>query len=235
MSEQELLAGEYALRLLEGEDLLAARRLLAEDPSFAADIARWEERFAPLADEVPDRPLPADLWARIEAAIGRSGAEPALLALRRKVRRWQAAAGVAAAAALAASVALLLPRTAPPVESTPVEQPTAPVLVASVATERSGSLAVTYLPDRGELLVVPAGLEVPAGRARQLWLIPEGQAPVSLGLVEPGDLQPRRIAAPTARDFARGATIAVSDEPAGGSPTGQPTGEVLGAGVLQQG
>ena len=42
----------------------------------------------------------------------------------------------------------------------------------------------------------------------------------------------RVLAADVASHFASGGTIAVSDEPAGGSPTGQPTGAVLAAGGL---
>jgi len=236
MSERDVLAGEFALRLLDGEELLAARRLLVEDAEFAGAVAEWEERLHLLAGEVPEHPLPEALWARIEAALDRAAETPAVLALRRKVRRWQSAAGVAAAAAVAASAALLLvPRAAPPVIVPPAERPAAPLLVASVATPDAGSLAVTYLPDSGDLLVVPAALEVPSGRARQLWLIPEGGTPLSLGLVDADAAGRRRLAPELVARFVRGATIAVSDEPTGGSPTGQPTGAVLGTGVLQQG
>lgn len=236
MSERDILAGEYALRLLEGEELAAARRLLVEDPSFAAAVAAWDNRLHPLTGEVPERALPSGLWARIEQALDRVPETPAILALRRQVRRWKAAAGLFGAGAVAALIALLLvPRGAPPaIVPPPTAQASAPVLAASVATERSGTIAVTYLPDRGDLLVVPAALDLPAGRAAELWLIPAGSAPISLGLV--GREAGRRPVQPDiAARFARGATIAVSDEPAGGSPTGQPTGAVLGSGILQQG
>lgn len=238
MSERDILAGEYALRLLDGEELLAARRLMAESDDFAAAVAEWERRFAPLAQELGEQTLPPGLWERIEAALDRRVDDPAELGLRRRLRRWQGLTGLSTVTAIAASFALFLVlRAEPPIVPVPAptESVASPVLVASVATETSGSLAVTYLPDRGDLVVVPAALEIPAGRARQLWLIPEGGTPISLGLVQAGEAAPWRIAAVTARLFARGATVAVSDEPEGGSPTGQPTGAVLGAGVLQQG
>jgi anti-sigma-K factor RskA len=67
-----------------------------------------------------------------------------------------------------------------------------------------------------------------------LWLIAEGGAPVSLGLLEPQG--PSRITVPDdLRPVLAGATLAVSDEPPGGSPTGQPTGAVLAAGVFVSG
>jgi anti-sigma-K factor RskA len=42
------------------------------------------------------------------------------------------------------------------------------------------------------------------------------------------------LAAPMADQFAEGATLAISVEPAGGSPTGQPTGAVIAAGKLER-
>jgi anti-sigma-K factor RskA len=68
---------------------------------------------------------------------------------------------------------------------------------------------------------------VPSDRARELWALPEGSAPVSLGLMPAtgavrlalNDRQRSALAAAT--------NVAVSDEPPGGSPTGAPTGAVL--------
>ncbi|UUR08825.1 anti-sigma factor [Sphingomonas glaciei] len=237
MSEKEIQAGELVLRLLDGEELLAARRLLVEDPEFAAAVAQWEDRLAPWYDEFPERALPADLWSRIEARLARGG-DPLVFSLKRQVRAWRAAAAVGGGAAIAAALALLLvpatvtpPPAAPPVAT--AER--GPLLVASVDAGTSAVVGLTYLSDSGELLVVPARLAVPDRRARQLWLIPAGQAPISLGLVEGEAPQRRVLAAAVRRQIALGATVAISDEPTGGSPTGLPTGEVLGTGTLQQG
>ena len=52
MTADQLLAAEYALGLLEGEDLLAARARESADPAFARDVAEWQERLAPLADDI---------------------------------------------------------------------------------------------------------------------------------------------------------------------------------------
>ena len=63
----------------------------------------------------------------------------------------------------------------------------------------------------------------------ELWLIPSGpdQRPHSLGLIQPG--QPIRLTIPPdlAGRVTPDATLAVSLEPPGGSPTGQPTGPVI--------
>ena len=59
-------AAEYALGLLEGEDLRAARQRASTDPVFAAEVARWHGRLSPLTEEVPEAEVPASVWHRIE-------------------------------------------------------------------------------------------------------------------------------------------------------------------------
>ena len=68
----------------------------------------------------------------------------------------------------------------------------------------------------------------------QLWLVPDGGTPHSLGLLDP--TQPLRIdiaAEMMDDDMMSGGTLAISLEPEGGSPTGQPTGPVVGHGALR--
>lgn len=100
----------------------------------------------------------------------------------------------------------------------------------SVGVLAAGDKRAAFLVEgRGSALHLTA-LEpdpVPAGRALELWQVPPSGAPVSLGLLPAdGRLRPTR---PTAA----GMTLAVSLEPAGGSPTGVPTGPVLYVGVLK--
>ncbi len=226
MSEPVPLAAEYVLRLLEGEDLLEARRRAADDPAFADEIAFWEAQFAPLFDEIAAEAPSRDLWARIVERLDR--ADPAVLTLRRQLNRWKGATLLAAAAA-----AILLVVAVRPTPTVAPPQPTvvaaSPLLVAALGKEGlAEGLTVAFRPDQRELAVNATKLEVPTGRARQLWVIPAGGAPISLGLVRDGAVR-RALPPQLAAVFKGGATIAVSDEPTGGSPTGQPTGEVLAA------
>jgi anti-sigma-K factor RskA len=83
------------------------------------------------------------------------------------------------------------------------------------------------------LVIVPAALLTADPRAFELWLIPAGDnRPHSLGLIQPG--QPIRLEIPRelAGRLTRDATLAVSLEPPGGSPSGPPTGPVIAAGKL---
>jgi anti-sigma-K factor RskA len=73
--------------------------------------------------------------------------------------------------------------------------------------------------------------EPPPGRSFELWLLVGKNAPVSLGVL-PAEVS-GSVSLPTElRKAAAEATLAVSDEPAGGSPTGQPTGDILAAAKL---
>ena len=80
--------------------------------------------------------------------------------------------------------------------------------------------------------MVPAALLTSDPRALELWLIPSGDRPRSLGLIQAG--QPIRLTIPPelAGAFTSDATLAVSLEPPGGSPTGPPTGPVIAHGKL---
>ena len=65
MSDEIPLAAEYVLRLLDGEELIEARRRVAEEAAFADEVAWWEERLAPLFDEIGAKTPSAELWPRI--------------------------------------------------------------------------------------------------------------------------------------------------------------------------
>ena len=231
MTERELLAAEMALRLLEGQELLDAQNLMESDPAFANEVADWEFRLAPLADEIGSVRPDQAMWERIQRAIAGSGAS--ILKLQRKLRFWKLS-GLGAAAA--ASVALFVIATHREPAVPPAIDASAPILVASLASETEpASIAVTYLPRTRSMILTPGRLRPRQQRATELWVIPAGQAPISLGLVRTDGVERKVIPAELASRLVSGATIAVSDEPLGGSPTGQPTGDVLAAGALTAG
>jgi len=70
------------------------------------------------------------------------------------------------------------------------------------------------------------------GHDHQLWIIPAGGSPVSLGIVRAGAPVRIQVPAAVAPHFRARSAVALSVEPAGGSPTGQPTGPVVAAGEL---
>ena len=66
-----------------------------------------------------------------------------------------------------------------------------------------------------------------AGKALELWILPAEGNPVSLGLLPASGEQRRELSAAQRAALAGAKQLAVSLEPAGGSPTGLPTGPVL--------
>jgi anti-sigma-K factor RskA len=106
------------------------------------------------------------------------------------------------------------------------------VLAPSIASTGQPAFVAAVNADGTSLLVMPAALLSSDQRAMELWLIPAGDKPYSLGLIEPG--RPVRLDVP--RDLvariSADAALAVSMEPPGGSPTGQPTGPVIASGKL---
>ncbi|MFN3591681.1 MAG: anti-sigma factor domain-containing protein, partial [Thermaurantiacus sp.] len=241
LTPDEALAAEWALGILDGPARQAAEDRRRTDPPFAAMCAAWVEQLAPVSSEVaPVQPSPGH-WARIEAALGKAEVAPShpeLAAARRAPSRWWDSLGLwrGATAAMAALALGLLVTRPPPIADAPVP-PSAPELLlsATLADEGGAALVTAALdPGRGAVVLAPVGEEDLDGRVPQLWLIPADGTPRSLGLIDLGGTQ--RIAVPdTVLELvSEGAVLAVSLEPAGGSPTGLPTGPVVATGRLSR-
>ncbi|MEO0683184.1 MAG: anti-sigma factor [Pseudomonadota bacterium] len=203
------LAAEHALRLLEGEDRAAFERRLRDEPALRAELAAWEARLAPLAEEIAEVAPPARVKRAVEARLF----GPAAAVAAPGGGAWAFWRGAAAALAATAGLAALLIATDPG---------PGPMLAAQIETE-DGALRVlaVYDPATRRLRLTRLGGAAPAGRTYELWAIPPGGQPVSLGLLPGG----RGEAAPPGA--LGGAVLAISEEPEGGSPTGAPTGPVV--------
>jgi anti-sigma-K factor RskA len=226
--ERSLLAGEYVLGTLDA----AARREIeaADEPELRREIHGWERHFAALALKLPPvtpRPM---VWLGLLHAI-----EAARPAAARPPRVLQAWAALATAASLVLGFGLFRElREPPPAPVVVTEQVAAATLVAAIDVPKIGvPWTVAIVPARNEITLHTTGVADPAkdGDA-ELWLIADGK-PVSLGLFPKAAVSVRR-ALPRGLSFAAGATIAVSLEPRGGSPTGAPTGPVITSATLLQ-
>lgn len=230
-------AAEYALGLLTGEALREARQLAVLDPAFAAEVARWRGRFASLHSETDPVAPPTALWGRVEARIaGPAHANDNILALRHRLIVWRSAAG--AFGTLAACLALVLafePRTLiAPKRPSAVQSQTAP-MVALLGDKGAMKVVASWDPNARQLIIAVPG-EIPSGRghSNELWVIPSGGKPRSLGTMGRDRQMHVRLANALADLLQQGATIAISVEPPGGSPTGAPTGPVIASGALNR-
>jgi anti-sigma-K factor RskA len=225
--DDDFAAAEYALGTLDPSEraTLAARRL--REPELDEAIRGWEARLAPLAEAAPEVEPPRDLLpaieARIRGAIPEAGVNAAVVTLRRSLARWRAAAIAASIIAAMLAIGFLAreaTRQAAPREYVAILQKDA----ASPAFE------VTVNLDKQELTVRPVAARAPPGKSYELWIIDAKLGARSLGVV--GDTP--RGASLSAYDPAvvADATYAVTVEPPGGSPTGQPSGAPVFVGKL---
>lgn len=239
MSEElDNTAAEYLLGTLPADERARFTEEMRRDTRLRAEVQRLQARLAPLDDTAtPEMPRP-EVWQAIErqtiggaagaAAIGSAATDAAatsnVVQLRRRVTRWRGATFVAGALAAALAVVVVIDRTTvqPAVES-------GGRYVAVVDTGGHEPALIAEVDTKtGIIRVRSVQAETPAGKSLELWHVPDGQAPKSLGLLKAG------LNAQTVKDLAGpvNGIIAVSVEPEGGSPTGAPTGPVVYTGKL---
>ncbi|WP_033920854.1 anti-sigma factor [Sphingomonas sp. 37zxx] len=229
--ERALLAGELSLGLLSGEDRLVTERLRAEDSVFAAEVDAWDARFAGFYGEIVPVTPEGRVWSAVEQRLPANDPGPAGGA-----GGWKWA--TAGFAGIAAALAVMLVTRPDPVAPPPVVVAEAPAPVPSetlIAQINDGDgasmLAVRIDPGDGVLRVRAMAIPPSAGEP-ELWVIPAGGAPTSLGLIAREGGSEVRLAGDVGRLITDGATLALTLEPADGAPHAAPTGDVLGTARL---
>lgn len=224
----DIVAAEYVLGVLPADERQAVARRAENDTAFARLIDAWEMRLAPLAAGYAEIEVPAAVKAAIDKRLfgSRTGeTRQDRSGLWWNIAFWRGLAVVAVAAlALYVAISHLAP-PAPPPESK---------LVASLTAEGSDIRYVAiYDSARNEVRLSQLAGETAAGKDLELWVIEGKNAPVSLGVIPPGATARLVPVAALRQKLAQGAVLAISLEPTGGSPTGQPTGPVVAAGDLK--
>ena len=221
------LAAEYVLGTLRGPARRRFQTLLGAHPALRDAARRWEEQLAPLAGSVAPVAPPVKVWAGIEARLFPAAAAAATSA----PTGWWNALGLwrgFSALATTAAVALL-------VVAAQVPPPQAPIVVvlatnpgAAVAT--NASFEASLSPDGRALVLKPLNAPtLTAAQALELWSVPAQGGPKSLGLVRADQATTLLLQTSATRGTA---AFAVSIEPAGGSPTGAPTGPIVSMGQI---
>lgn len=222
MSEQETdlpggweaAAAEYVLGLLPEDEARAFERRMEAEPELEQDVVAWAEYFSTLTDDIPEAAPPPALFRRIERSA--YGAPPKPL--------WRQLLPYLSGAVAAAIIALML-------VGTDVFDTGGNIIVAEL-TPAAGDLAfdVRIDPPTHTVDVTYRAGTLPEDRVLELWLIPAGAAPISLGVMDDEGVI-RVVLSDEIAARVPGGTMAVSDEPPGGSPTGAPTGTVQATGV----
>lgn len=255
-------AGEYVLGTLDQNERAEFEQHLGAYPALADEVARWQMTLVPLVDAVPLRAVPDHIThailrqAAASAAPGQNTAAPgqntaAIVAtrrtsrsaksntavrLQRHVRRWQLATAVSTGMAAAAVGFAVFVMLQPNVPTSPSNQP---ALVAVLAgDDKTPAYVAAVDVVAGTISIRRLVSDVEVGKAHELWVIGGGRAqPESLGVMTKRQDIDRRIIEAITDDAADkesdvGLTFAISVEPEGGSPTGQPTGPVVFTGKL---
>jgi len=215
----DALCGEYIVGTLRGASRRRFERALREEPRVSQRLRHWQEKAPRYSAKMETRPSPR-VWRRLEKELG---LEQYRAPWFRRREFW------AALAALAASVLLILAFIHQ------VEEPARGLVqIAQLSGTDESARVIAYRSRDGRTLALNATPDMVAGtnRSYELWLIPaEGGDPVSLGVL--GALDAHLAIAESERPRLRaGATLAVSVEPAGGSPTGKPTGPIIARGQI---
>lgn len=222
---------EYVLGVLDAHARADVERELVSSETAITTVELWRRRLLPLAAEIAPREPPAHVWLRIRSAlqldapereqprVGRPGISESL-------RFWQRLSLATSALAAACIVALLLIARHP--------APTVPYLASTLA-QTNGRIGWTATMDiaNARLIVVPAAPQsFTTGRAPELWLIAKDEKPVALGIISASRPVTLPLGPALRSRVGPTAVLAVSVEPAGGSPTGQPTGPVIAKGAI---
>jgi anti-sigma-K factor RskA len=217
----DALIGEYMLGALRGGARRRFERALREEPAVALRLRTLQQQFDVRYSERIAQAAPAGGWQRLERELQLSRYRTPWYSRTSLLRAW----AIGATAALLLSVAVLMMRTQTEATLTPIAQ---------LAMKGAPPSVTAHLSADGRTLVLHAQRPVVAGplQSYELWLIPvEGGAPLSLAVL--GQLDGTlRVPAGHVGRLRKGAQLAISVEPAGGSPTGAPTGPVILHGAI---
>lgn len=222
--DDELLAAELAFGLIDGTEAVAALQRVEAEPAFAEAHRRWEN-YAAAMFSAPGEAPSASVWRSIAARLPAN--DGAARGASATLRWWQAGAMAASVAALVLGVvAVRKPQTV--VEQ--VRAPTSAPMVA-VLTGKQGVVTVSFDPATGRMTAAGSDLDI-GKHSPELWVIPADGKPRSMGVVHASAPSWGKVPAAASAVMGAGVTIAVTVEPLGGSPTGQPTGPVILSGKM---
>ncbi|MDX1676490.1 anti-sigma factor domain-containing protein [Arsukibacterium sp.] len=207
----DALAVNYVLGGMQGRARQRFQRLIATNNQVRSTVWHWEQHLNPLAASLPATTPRAEVWQKIQRRLGWLSQEQVVSRSSRPL--WLS---LAAAACVMLAVIFLQPVTLIP----------ATTEVAIIQTTDAKALWLVSRKEQQLMLKATAAVTASTENDYQLWMLPaDGQPPVSLGILpQQGEVTVQWPKAALGIDIA---ALAVSFEPLGGSPTGQPTGPVL--------
>ena len=246
----DMLAAEYVLGTLRGGARRRFQRYAEHDTSIRRAVDEWQRRISPMAELAAPRMPSAAVWEAIERRLGLSSAREAARprsvvetpahaprGLFENLAFWRGWAlgvtGLAVVAVIVAVRSLLPSATTPPATPTVAQQPETVVSHVAVLNNQDAHpvMLVAWDETHSTMTLHPLGkVDVPPGRAMELWGIPASGHPVALGMLP--DNASGKVTAGQQRPESYDA-LAVSIEAPGGSPNpNAPSGPVVFTGKL---
>jgi anti-sigma-K factor RskA len=231
----DVLAGEYVLGVLNAAERRQVQARLETDRAFARRVEEWEVRFAPLLADIEPVEVPAAVWSAVCQRLGWTERERPRPGFWESLGFWRGAtvvSTVVAIAALAFTVQHLTTVTPPPVAQQPAESAAGPVTPLQHDDGTPGWLAsVDAAGGTVQIVPVPAAPDA-QGRVPELWLIPAGKAPVSLGAVSTTQSHTVTVPQRARADLVAGSILAITFESAVGIPHAAPSSAVIAKGTI---
>ncbi len=233
-TDDAVLAGELALRVLEPLDEARARARAEVDPAFAAEVETWNDRLAAFVSEVQPVAPSADVWPRIADRIGVANDNDGRVGFW---KTWALGATTLLVASLGA-VAFMAGRPSQivtvPAEPVPAE---GGVTRVATLTLESGATAVTLAYDTatGGLFLMPSPELASQDGVPHLWLVrPEGGVQL-VGAIDGSEASRRELDTALTTIAGSAKAMAISIEPVGRTPADDtPGGPVVASGELQR-
>lgn len=224
------LVAEFVLGLLDSAEHQRVGRLIEADPALRAERQFWETRFAALDHNFEDVAVPPHIIKAIEARAFGNAAKPRSLSnLWDNLLVWR---GLAAGAMAVAVVAVGF-NIAGPGPSSPAALATQ--LVAALELEGSSvKFVALYDSATGSVRLTALSGEAVPDRDFELWAIQGGHNPVSMGVIPVQARSQVTLGPDVLKGWGAGSVLAITLEPKGGSPTGNPTGPVVAKGAVTQ-
>lgn len=234
----DLLAASHALGTLRGGARRRFETLAREQAPVRAAALVWQSRLASMTELQSPVAPDAAVWTRIRNMIDAEQSQHAIERQRgaanaaarpqggwlRSLALWRGAAAAGALATVMAMVVGLNLRNQ--LQNAPVIQ-----YVAVLSDDKAAaSMLVTFDPRKRQLVLQRVGsYSEGADKSLQLWALPPGGAPRSLGVLD--NAPALRLTA--SESDVRVPALAISLEPKGGVPSERgPTGPVLFKGAL---
>lgn len=226
LARLDALAASYALGTMPARTRARLAHVARTDTVVAATIRAWEQRLSPFAEAAPPITPPPRVWKRIALRLGLDAVRPS------ERGPWWSRLGLWRGLAVASFLGVAVLGTTLWMQQQRADEPIVVVLAGQDA--RPALLATLDRNSRVMTVKTVGGAPVPADRALELWMLPDGAAPRSLGVLPASGVG--RVTLPALPDvaFSNVPALAVSLEQPGGSPTGAPQGPVLYTGRVER-